>query len=600
MELFMPFGTHCLSDGRVKIRLWAPDHSMIQVCLQPRDGGPLTVPMQALADGWHELITDQITVGDRYAFAVNGLQVPDPASRYQPEDVHGPSEVVDPTQYVWQMSQWQGRPWSDAVVYELHIGTFSAEGTFRGAIQHLDHLVNLGITCIELMPLADFPGQHNWGYDGVLLFAPDSAYGHPDDLKALIDACHQRGIMVLLDMVYNHFGPEGNYLWCYATPFFTDRYQTPWGAAINFDGEHSTVVRQFFIQNALYWLNEYHFDGIRFDAVHCINDSGTPHFLSELAQQIRAHTPREYVHLILENDGNHSRYLPQQGQLQDRYNAQWNDDIHHIMHVLATGECNGYYQDYAQDTAQRLARCLAKGFDYQGETSPYRQGRVRGEDSTGLPLHAFVSFIQNHDHIGNRALGERIVDLAPTMKLEAMVAIMLLSPQIPLLYMGEEWGCQTPFFFFCDFEPNLSDAVREGRKQEFSKFPEFQDPKMQQRIPDPCAASTFHASKLDWQGQSQAAAQQWFSYYRQLLQLRQTELKPLIAQACVDHSDYQCDGDLITVCWRTAEAHWWLRANLGDTVLPAQTMSGDCLFQLRAHDSSGIPPWDVALYRNPV
>ncbi|MBY0396522.1 MAG: malto-oligosyltrehalose trehalohydrolase, partial [Thermoleophilia bacterium] len=393
---------------------------------------------------------------------------------------------------------WRGRPWHETVLYELHLGTFTPEGTFRAAIDKLDHLVDLGVTAVELMPVSDFPGRWNWGYDGVLPFAPDSAYGRPEDLKALVDAAHERGLMVFLDVVYNHFGPEGNYLGAYARSFFTDRHHTPWGEAINVDGPDSPVVRDFFIHNALYWIEEFHLDGLRFDAVHAIPDDSDKPFLEELAERVAALTGgRRHVHLVLENDDNAARFLERDGTGPRWFTAQWNDDLHHALHAAASGEAGGYYADYAGDPA-KLARALAEGFAFPGDPSAYRAGEPRGEPSAHLPATAFVGFLQNHDQIGNRALGERITAIAPPEAVRAATAISLLGPQIPLLFMGEEWAAPQPFPFFADFGGDLADAVRDGRRAEFAGFPAFQDPASRDRIPDPAAEATVRSATLDW------------------------------------------------------------------------------------------------------
>ena len=372
--------------------------------------------------------------------------------------VHGPSEVVDPNAYNWSDDDWPGRAWEEIVLYELHLGTFSESGDFAGAVRHLDHLCRLGVTAVELMPIAEFPGQRNWGYDGVFPYAPSSRYGRPEELKSLVEACHSRGLAILLDVVYNHFGPEGNYLPAIAPDFFTERYHTPWGAAIDFAGSHNRAVRDYFIHNALYWLEEYHFDGLRFDAVHAIYDDSHPDIVAEIGETIRRQLPDREIHLVLENDRNEARLLTRRNGRPERFTAQWNDDLHHSLHVLITGETAGYYQDYAADPAASLARALAEGFAYQGEPSPFRDGKPRGEPSAGLPPTAFVAFLQNHDHIGNHPFGTRLAARASEAALHAGLAIMLLSPQIPLLFMGEEWASQRPFAFFCDFEPQLAQS----------------------------------------------------------------------------------------------------------------------------------------------
>ena len=490
----MPFGAELQDDGRVRFRVWAPPHREVQVEL---DGA--TAVMEAVGGGWHQLVTDRAHTGTRYRFILpDGQQVPDPASRYQPADVHGPSEVVDPAAYDWRDTGWNGRPWEAAVVYELHIGAFTSEGTFRAAIGKLDHLVELGVTAIEIMPVSDFPGRRDWGYDGVLLYAPESSYGRPEDLKALIEAAHSRGLMVLLDVVYNHLGPEGAYIHSIAPQTFTDRHKTPWGAALNFDGPESGPVREFVIHNALYWIEEFHLDGLRLDAVHAIFDDGPKHLLEELAERVRAAAPDRHIHLVLENEENQAKLLVRGENGEPRwYTAQWNDDVHHVLHVAACGETKGYYADYKGDT-EKLGRALAEGFAFQGEEMPYR-GRPRGEPCANLPPTAFVALIQNHDQVGNRAFGDRLTDFAPAEAVRAISAAYLLLPQIPMLFMGQEWAAAQPFPFFCDFGPDLADAVRNGRRDEFARFPEFQDPKTREQIPDPVAEETFAAAKLGWE-----------------------------------------------------------------------------------------------------
>ncbi len=437
----MPYGAELTEDGSVRFRLWAPGARQIDLCLQREDGERL-IAMSHRDAGWYELVTREAGASDRYRFRIDGdMRVPDPASRFQPEDVHGPSEIVDPAAFDWHDEDWRGRPWEETVLYEVHVGTFTPEGSFRAIEERLDYLADLGVTAIELMPVADFPGRRNWGYDGVLPYAPDGSYGRPEDLKHLVQCAHQRGLMVFLDVVYNHFGPEGNYLHVYAEPFFTERHHTPWGAGINFDGSGSRDVRDFFIHNALYWLEEYHLDGLRLDAVHAIADDSQPDILQELAVRVHAGPGRNrHVHLVLENDHNAARYLVRSEDGSPRlYVAQWNDDAHHALHLLATGESDGYYEDYADAPTDHLGRTLTEGFAYQGDPSAYRHGERRGEPSSHLPLTAFVNLLQNHDQVGNRALGERIDRLADPRALRAVTAILLLAPSPPLLFMGQEF-----------------------------------------------------------------------------------------------------------------------------------------------------------------
>jgi len=552
----LPFGAEITSDG-VRFRLWAPKAERVALRLH----GTGDLPMMKEAGGWHQLTTGAAHAGSRYQYLIGDQAVPDPASRYQPEDVHGPSEVVDPGAYEWRDAMWPGRRWEEIVLYELHAGTFSESGDFAGIARHLDHLVDLGITAIELMPVADFPGGRNWGYDGVLLFAPDGRYGRPEDLKRLVDQCHARGLAVFLDVVYNHFGPDGNYLHLYAPDFFTERHKTPWGAAINFDGANARPVRDFFIENALYWLEEFHIDGLRFDAVHAILDDSRRPILTELAETVRARLgAARPIHLVLENDKNQTRFLAPH-----LFTAQWDDDIHHCLRVLTSGEVEGYYADYAERPAERLGRALAEGFAYQGEPSAYR-GEARGEPSAGQPPTVFVAFIQNHDQVGNNAFGMRLAKLAAPDLIRLAAAIYLLSPQIPMLFMGEEWGAEQPFAFFCDFGPELAKAVREGRRREFAKFPEFRDERARERIPDPCAAQTFASSVLDWRAAARPPHAAWLAWYRELLALRAREIAPRLRGIEGHAGTYRVLGPrALQVEWRLGDgAILTLLANFAD------------------------------------
>ncbi len=560
----MPFGAECCQDGTVRFRLWAPNAASVAVRLYESER---EFCMCKLQDGWFELMTEA-RAGTQYQFNIdNQHAVPDPASRFQALSVHGASGVIDPLAYEWRDSEWNGRPWKEAVIYELHLGTFSNEGTFASAEAKLDYLVDLGITAIELMPLSSFPGERNWGYDGVLPYAPARCYGRPEDLKHFIDAAHAKHLMVLLDVVYNHFGPDGNYLSLYAPQFFTDRHRTPWDRAINFDGPGHRVVRDYFIHNALYWLEEYHLDGLRFDAVHAIADDTRPHILTELAKTIRNKFAHErQIHLVLENDDNAAGYLRRDGRgIPCQYDAQWNDDIHHVLHVLLTGEKDGYYSDYADNPAQRLGRCLTQGYAYQGEPSAFRDGASRGEPSRDLPPACFVSFLQNHDQIGNRALGERIVSLSNPAAVRAAMVILLLAPSPPLLFMGEEFAAQTPFLFFCDFTSELADKVRKGRRAEFARFQQFRSPEAQARIPDPNDTATFVASKLDWASLEEQPHREWLRFYRQLLRCRREKIVPQVKNIVPGLAQYRVLGpSTIRVRWALANCgSLELIANLG-------------------------------------
>ena len=543
----MPFGAEPSVDG-VRFRLWAPGQTHVRLAIE---GTAEPLAMHALENGWHELTTAAATPGTRYRFMLeDGTCAPDPASRHQPDDVHGPSEVIDPRAYSWHDANWRGRPWEEAVIYELHVGTFTPEGTFRAAIERLDQIVELGVTAIELMPVADFAGTRNWGYDGVLLYAPAASYGRPDDLKALVDAAHARSLMVFLDVVYNHFGPDGNYISAYASDFFTSRHKTPWGDGINYDGPQSRPVRDFMIQNALHWLRTFHLDGLRLDAVHTIADDSPVHLLKELADRVRQTLGQErHVHLILENEENQAHRLERDENGRPRtYSAQWNDDVHHVLHVAATGEEAGYYVDYRGDT-EKLARALAQGFAFQGEMMSYR-GDTRGESSAHLPPTAFVSFIQNHDQIGNRAFGDRIDATASVQAVQALAAVYLLAPQIPMLFMGEEWAATQPFPFFCDFHDELGEAVRNGRRSEFARFAEFQDEASRARIPDPIAEETFLSAKLDWDAVSREPHAARLRLYRRLLDVRRREIVPRLGRTLRHSGEWDVLGaSAVRVVW---------------------------------------------------
>ena len=562
----MPFGAELTADGRVRFRLWAPGARRVDLSLDDGRGVARILPMSSLADGYYEIITAAAQPGSLYRYRINGEnEVPDPASRLNPQDVHGPSQVVDPTEFDWTDGEWHSRPWHEAVVYELHVGTFSPEGTFAGVAARLDHLVELGVSVIELLPIADFPGKRGWGYDGVLPYAPESAYGTPNELKSLIAAAHKRGIAVMLDVVYNHFGPEGNYLGMYAPQFFTERHHTPWGAAINFDGEHARPVRDFFINNTLYWLEEYHFDGLRFDAVHAIIDDSKKHIMTEIAETARAYAGGERnIYLVLENGANQARFLGAPGR-SSKFDAQWNDDVHHCLHTILTGEKDGYYADYADHPHAKLCRSLAEGFVYQGEWSAHEK-KARGEPSSHLPPTAFVIFLQNHDQIGNRAQGERIGHIVKNAAaLRAATAVLLLAPSPPLLFMGEEWNAPQPFPYFCDFEQELATKVREGRKKEFQHFERFRDPAHSDNLPDPTIAATMQAACLDWNEPTAPGHEDWLDLYRRLLMIRQRDIVPLVPEIRFGVCSKLEAGAAFAVDWALSEGSvLHLIANLAD------------------------------------
>jgi maltooligosyltrehalose trehalohydrolase len=588
----MPFGAELRPDGTTRFRLWAPSQNEVSVVLEGRGS---KLPMSSVAGGWFELTAPGVSAGERYRFELgDGLRVPDPASRAQSGDVHGSSVVIDPCAYRWRRLEWCGRPWHEAVIAEVHIGTFSSEGTFTGAISRLKPLADLGVTALELMPIADFPGTRNWGYDGVLPFAPDEQYGTPDDLKELIDAAHACGLMILLDVVYNHFGPDGNYLHRYAPQVFTSKRHTPWGNGIDYS---QPAVRELFIHNALYWIEEYRFDGLRLDAVHEIVDEESPHLLQELAERVhRTAGAARHVHLVLENDRNSAAVLARdEGGAPRYYTAQWNDDFHHAMHVVLTGETSGYYADYQKDTVGRVGRILAEGFAYQGEHSPYREAS-RGERSVGLPPVAFVNFLQNHDQVGNRAFGERLTTLAAPDALRAASAILLLAPSIPLLFMGEEYGATDPFCFFVDFHDELAVAVRDGRRKEFARFAAFADPASRELIPDPVAEKTYTQSIAAGPKAGDRQHEAWLAHHRELLALRKREIVPRLARAGGNSGSYETDGARLSVRWRLGDgAILHLDAFLAkEEDGPTLSPPGGLIWTTHPEAEGRMPPWYVA------
>jgi malto-oligosyltrehalose trehalohydrolase len=592
----MPFGAAVYADGSVLFRLWAPAAPAVVLRLED-DEQIRRLPMRPQGDGWHRLRTRLARPGSRYRFELAGLAVPDPASRFNPDDVHGPSQVVDPRAFEWRDVGWRGRPWAEAVLYELHVGTFSPEGTFAGVTQRLDYLRRLGVTAIELMPVADFAGRRNWGYDGVLPFAPESRYGRPEDLKILVQEAHRRRLMVLLDVVYNHFGPEGNFLGAYAPEFFDARHATPWGEGINFDGPGSRQVRDFFIHNALYWLEEFHLDGLRLDAVHAIRDSSRPDFLSELAAAVHRGPGRaRKIHLVLENVINEARRLARDASGNPRqYTAQWNDDFHHAMHVLLTGERDGRFADFADDPLRHLGRCLAEGFAYQGEVSPYHGHRRRGEPSADLPPAAFINALQTHDQVGNRAYGERFHRLVPDEALRTALAVLLLAPSPPLLFMGEEFAAAQPFLFFCDFPPALAASVRAGRNEVFRRGG---SPPADRPLPDPNDPGSCSASRLSWRDCERPPHGEWLEFYRHLLAIRRRQ-NARLAKVIAGATRWRRLGPAaLAVAWRMEDGGTLhLVANLGEhPCAEAPLPKGRIIYRSRNLTAvrGSLPPWSVA------
>ncbi|NJN67807.1 MAG: malto-oligosyltrehalose trehalohydrolase [Chloroflexaceae bacterium] len=520
-------GAIALENHRCSFRIWAPQVARAELHLVSPD--ERVVPLIPEPRGYHAAIVERVAPGARYFYRLDGQKErPDPASRSQPDGAHQASEVADPA-FAWTATGWTGLPLHDYIIYELHIGTFTQEGTFDGAIARLDYLTNLGITAVEIMPVAAFPGNRNWGYDGTYPFAVHASYGGPSGLKRFVDACHQRGLAVILDVVYNHFGPEGNYLWDYAPQFFTNRYQTPWGAAINFDGPHSDEVRRFFIENALMWVTDFRLDGLRLDAVHAITDFSAQTFLEELARAIhlRADQLGRRIYAIAESDQNDRRLVHPPAVGGYGLDAQWSDDFHHALHTFLTGEQAGYYEDFG--TFEYIVRAFRDGWVFAGDYSPFRQRR-HGSSSRTIPPGCLVVCTQNHDQVGNRMLGERLSTLVSFDALKLLASALILSPFIPLIFMGEEYGEPAPFLYFVSHgDPDLVEAVRKGRKEEFFAFEWKGEP------PDPQDEATFARSRPDDRLAQQGSHEVLFSLYRELIRLRKT--LPALATLSKDHME---------------------------------------------------------------
>ncbi|WP_066380152.1 MULTISPECIES: malto-oligosyltrehalose trehalohydrolase [unclassified Anabaena] len=537
----MKLGAHYLGDGYCEFTVWCPNAQTVDLeIISPQTR---LIPMQKQGNYWRVTATN-IEPGTLYFYHLNGQESrPDPASNFQPHDVHGPSQVIDHS-FTWNDSNWSGVPLETMIIYELHVGTFTPEGTFAAIIPRLPDLRDLGINAIELMPIAQFPGSRNWGYDGVYPFAVQDSYGGPKKLKLLVDACHQQGIAVILDVVYNHFGPEGNYMSHFGS-YFTQTYRTPWGSAINFDDADSYDVRQFFIQNALYWLEEYHIDALRLDAIHAIYDLGAKHFLAELAENVAVFSQAQgrKVYLIAESDLNDSKVIrpPELGGY--GIDAQWSDDFHHSLYTLLTGDRLGYYADFGR--CEHLVKAYTDSFVYDWKYSHFRN-RFHGNSVSDRPPHQFIVAIQNHDQIGNRILGERLSQLVTFEALKLAAGAVILSPYIPLLFMGEEYGELAPFTYFVSHsDPDLIKAVREGRKREFAEFHAEGEP------PDPESPESFLMCKLHWDKRQQGKHKIIYDFYRHLIQLRQK------------HPALRTDNrqNLQAGCIEDKKLVWWRRHN---------------------------------------
>lgn len=580
----MPFGAALESDGCVRFRLFAPSAEHVQVAL---DGLEQPLAMAAAGGGWHELTTSAASPGSQYRFLLpDGGSVPDPVSRYQPRDVHGSSEVMDPAAYRWHDSAWRGRPWTETILYELHVGTFTEQGTFRAATEKLDYLAELGVTAIELMCVSDFAGNRNWGYDGVLLYAPDSAYGAPDEMKAFIDGAHTRRIMVMLDVVYNHFGPEGNRIPHYFPQICSDRHETPWGKGLNFDGQHSDVVREFIIHNALYWIEEFHADGLRLDASHTMIDDSPRHILDELHDRVEELGCERPIHLILENEQNIESRLQRDPSGSPRgYTAQWNHDITHLLSAVFAD-----LSEPGKEETGRLAKALGEGFVLAAQEHG-------GATTCSVPPTAFIAFIQTHDLVGNRVFGERVFADAPVNEIRAIASIYLLLPQIPMMFMGEEWGASSPFPFFCDYHGELSEAVRKGRCEQLSKLDPAPSADELRRAPDPQAESTLRSAQLKWDEVSQEPHADWLAWYRRLIAVRRERVVPMLAGLTETCGQYAVVGPgVFTVTWKLRDgARLHLAANLSKNPRDqVGSAPGDVIWQEGSAGSEGrLEAWSV-------
>lgn len=537
MRLTVFLGARPLGGSRTEFRVWAPAHERVELHIVAPDDR--RVALKKNEDGYHEAIVDRAPEGTRYFFVIGDRERPDPASRLQPESVHGPSEVVG-REFKWSDAKWRNIALEDYVIYELHVGTFTPEGTFDAVIGRLDALQELGVTAIELLPVAQFPGERNWGYDGVYAGAAQNSYGGPIALKRLVDACHARGLAILLDVVYNHLGPEGNYLGEYG-PYFTDRYKTPWGLALNFDGPQSDHVRWYFIHNALQWVDEFHFDGLRVDAVHAIVDHSAEPFLQDLTSAVRERAAKlgRAIYTIAESDLNDPRVITPKEELGLGFDTQWSDDYHHALHTLLTGERAGYYAGYGK--ASDLAGVMRSGYLYTGQHSVYR-GRKYGLKPNTTDGRKFIVCAQNHDQIGNRMLGERLSAIVCADKLRLAAAAIVLSPFLPMLFMGEEYGETSPFLYFTSHSDEaLIEAVRKGRREEFEEF------EWEGEAPDPHAQETFQKSKLNWDLREREEHRSLWKLYRDLLRIRRET--PALRTLDLSALDVQSDDEkrIITV-----------------------------------------------------
>lgn len=576
--MYQSIGAIYLDNNSCQFTVWSPLRK--QVNLQIVSPEKRSIPLKKKERGYWQVTVDNITPETRYFYELDGeLLRPDPASHFQPNGVHEASQVVDHNQFDWQDQGWNNINLEDWIIYELHPGTFTPEGTFEAIIDRLPYLKDLGINIIELMPVGQFPGKRNWGYDGAYWFAVQNSYGGPNGLKKLVNACHQQGIGVILDVIYNHFGPEGNYTQDFG-PYFTQKYKTPWGSAINYDDAYSDGVRNVVIQNALYWLDNYHIDGLRLDAIHAIYDFSAKHILKELAEAVE--TLNKKVYLIAESDLNDVKIIDKSERGGYNIDAQWSDDFHHCLHTLLTKENKGYYQDFSK--LELLAKVLKEGFAYSGDYSPFRK-RYHGNSAIDCPPYQFVVCNQNHDQVGNRMLGERFSQLISFEQLKIAAGLTLLSPYIPLLFMGEEYGEDAPFLYFIDHnDPGLIEAVREGRKEEFNEFYEVGDP------PDAASLETFKQSTLDWEKQQKEKHKTLYQFYQSLINLRRQI--PALAQRKERNLEVETDTEKnllkVTRYYKNSKIMYWVNFDANSIIFDFKPTQENWHKQLDSSDEKWL------------
>lgn len=581
------WGPHFCKDGSTEFRLWAPAESSLTLEI---DGHQVAMARQD--EGWFAVRLDHQPVGALYCYVLSdGRRVPDPASRFQPLGVDGPSLLCAPDSFVWEQTGWCGRPWEEAVFCELHVGTFTREGTFTAAIEHLPRLAEIGFTAIELMPIAQFPGRWGWGYDGVFQYAPHNAYGTPDDLRRFIDAAHKYGLMVFLDVVYNHFGPEGNFLPHYAPGFLHSEDPTPWGSRIAFD---EAAVRSYFIGNVLHWLQAYRFDGLRFDAVDQIVDAGRPHILQEISDTVHASCRDRHVHLVVENPSNGGDLVAADENGHRLFAADWNDEFHHAMHVAVTGEADGHYAPYKDRPWRQIKQALAQGYLHQGKTTV---GSALPHPASLAPT-AFVHFLQNHDQIGNRALGDRLHASLDAKVHRLLTEMLFLSPQIPLVFMGDEHLSDRPFRFFADYSGDLAADIHRNRFKEAENFGGYPAEAGPEDIVDPNDWMTFTGSKLDWVNLDVPECEDWRAFMTRLLEIRRRFVVPLLANAQGYAGTIVSETDLeLFVDWRLNGGVLQLRANASDKTCGIGGDLGDLVYaSCPDGERHTVPAWSTRLF----